>query len=98
MATTVDESNISTVCFKWSCPNQRCSAFWFGVHVSGVDDSEWGGAPVLTSFPNKGVLKGHVLTLKACVLDPDHSIGSQTPEFSATRGNIDGLSYGWKQS
>ena len=94
MATTMDESNISTVSVALKVAQIRdAPAFWFGVHVSGVDDSEWGGASVLTSFPNKGVLRGHVLTLKACVLDPDHSIGSQTPIISATRGNIDGLSY-----
>ena len=94
MATTMDESNISTVFVANGVAQIRdAPAFWFGIHVSGVDDSEWGGASVLTSFPNKGVLRGHVLTLKACVLDPDHSIGSQTPVFSATRGNVDGLSY-----
>ena len=94
MATTMDESNISTVYVANGVAQIRdAPAFWFGIHVSGVDDSEWGGASVLTSFPNKGVLRGHVLTLTACVLDPDHSIGSQTPVFSATRGNIDGLSY-----
>ena len=94
MATTTDQSNISTVTIAREVAQIiDAPAFWFGVHVSGVDDAEWGGASVLTSFPNAGVLRGHVLTLKACVLDPDHSISSQAPMISATRGNIDGLSY-----
>ena len=94
MATTTDESNISTIAIASAVAQIRdAPAFWFGVHISGVDDSDWGGASVLTSFPNKGVLRGHILTLKACVLDPDHSVGSQAPMISATRGNIDGLSY-----
>ena len=94
MAVTVDGSNISTQKITNGIAQVRdAPAFWFGVHVSGVDDSNWGGASVLTSFPSKGVLRGHVLTLRACVLDPDHSPGLQAPIISATRGNIDGLSY-----
>ena len=94
MATTMDESNISTFSVANGVAQiTDAPAYWFGVHVSGVDDSDWGGASVLTSFPNKGVLRGHILTLKACVLDPDHSIGSQAPTITTTRGNIDGLSY-----
>ena len=94
MANSTDESNISTVTIAYSVAQIRdAPAFWFGIHVSGVDDPEWGGASVLTSFPNKGVLRGHILTLKACVLDPDHGIGLQAPMISSTRGNIDGLTY-----
>ena len=91
-ATTTDESNISTVSIASAVAHRMLLAFGLA-HVSGVDDADWGGASVLTSFPNKGVLRGYVLTLKACVLDPDHSIGSQATMISATRGNIDGLSY-----
>ena len=68
-------------------------AFWFGIHVSGVDDPEWGGASVLTSAPLTGIKRGHILTLKACVLDPDHEPGNQTPMFSASRGQIDGITH-----
>ena len=58
-----------------------------------MDDPEWGGASVLTSYPNTGVLRGHVLTLKACVLDTDHDLATQAPIFSSTRGQIDGLTH-----
>ena len=68
-------------------------AFWFGIHVAGVDDPEWGGASVLTSAPVTGIKRGHILTLKACVLDPDHEPGNQTPIFSASRGLIDGITH-----
>ena len=68
-------------------------AFWFGIHVAGVDDPEWGGASVLTSAPFTGIKRGHILTLKACVLDPDHEPGNQTPIFSASRGQIDGITH-----
>ena len=94
MAITTDESNISSTTIALAVAEIKdAPAFWFGVHVSGVDDSDWGGATILTSFPSKGVLRGHILTLKACVIDPDHSPGIQSPMITATRGNIDGLTY-----
>ena len=94
MANTTDQSNISTTSIALGIAQIRdAPAFWFGVHVSGVDDPEWGGASVLTSFPNQGVLRGYVLTLKACVLDSDHEVATQAPIILSTRGNIDGLSY-----
>ena len=66
MANSTDESNISTVSIAYGIALiTDAPAFWFGVHISGVDDPEWGGASVLTSYPNT-VLRGHVLTLKAC--------------------------------
>ena len=94
MATIYDESNISTVSISTGIAQVKdAPAFWFGVHVSGVDDSDWGGASVLTSFPIKGVLRGHIITLRACVLDPDHYPGIQAPIISSSRGNVDGLSH-----
>ncbi len=89
-----DESNLSTNYTSFAIATIRdAPAFWFGIHVLGVDDADWGGASVLTSVPVKGVKRGHVLTLKACVLDPDHDPPNQAPIFIATRGNIDGLSH-----
>ena len=94
MAITTDDSNISSTTIALAVAEVKdAPAFWFGVHVSSVDDSNWGGATILTSFPNKGVLRGHILTLKACVIDPDHSPGIQSPIITATRGNVDGLTY-----
>ena len=68
-------------------------AFWYGTHVSGVDDPDWGGASILTSVPVQGVTRGSILTLKACVLDPDHDQITQVPMITASRGQIDGLTY-----
>ena len=94
MANSTDESNISTVSIAYGIALiTDAPAFWFGVHISGVDDPEWGGASVLTSYPNTGVLRGHVLTLKACVLDTDHDLSTQAPIISSTRGQIDGLTH-----
>ena len=94
MANTTDESNISTISTAYGIAQIRdAPAFWFGIHISGVDDPEWGGASVLTSYPTTGVLRGHVLTLKACALDTDHDHATQAPLFSSTRGQIDGLTY-----
>ena len=93
-AVATDASNISTVLVSNEIAMVRdAPAFWFGVHVSGVDDPNWGGASVLTSKPTQGVLRGYVLTLKACVLDPDHSRGLHAPIITSTRGQIDGLTY-----
>ena len=93
-AVATDESNISTILVSNGIAMVRdAPAFWFGVHVSGVDDPNWGGASVLTSIPTQGVLRGYVLTLKACVLDPDHSRGLHAPIITSTRGQIDGLTY-----
>ena len=89
-----DESNLSTNYTSLGIVQiTDAPAFWFGIHVSGIDDAEWGGASVLTSNPLIGVKRGYVLTLKACVLDPDHEPVSQTPQFIASRGQIDGLSH-----
>ena len=94
MANSTDESNISTISIALGIAQiTDAPAFWYGVHVSGVDDPEWGGASVLTSYPSIGVLRGHVLTLRACVLDTDHDLSSQAPLFSSTRGQIDGLTH-----
>ena len=94
MANSTDESNISTISVAYGIALiADAPAFWFGVHISGVDDPEWGGASVLTSYPNTGVLRGHVLTLKACVLDTDHDLSTQAPIISSTRGQIDGLTH-----
>ena len=68
-------------------------AFWYGIHVSTVDNSEWDGVTILTTQPTNGIKRGHVLTLRACVLDADHDIVSGTPLFIASRGNIDGMTY-----
>ncbi|MAH91168.1 MAG: hypothetical protein CMA11_05310 [Euryarchaeota archaeon] len=89
-----DESNLSTFELSLSIAEIRdAPAFWFGTHVSGVDDSGWGGASVLTSFPFAGIKRGHILILKACVLDPDHDRLTQQPQFLSSRGQIDGLTY-----
>ncbi len=89
-----DESNLSTNYTSLEIAIIRdAPAFWFGIHVSGIDDVDWGGASVLTSYPVMGVKRGHVLTLKACVLDPDHDLQNQFPIFIASRGQIDGLSH-----
>ena len=89
-----DESNLSTIQESLAIAAIRdAPAFWFGTHISGVDANDWGGASVLTSSPVKGVIRGHILTLKACVLDPDHDLATQMPQFSASRGMIDGLTY-----
>ena len=94
MAVVTDESNISTILISNAIATVRdAPAFWFGVHISGVDDPNWGGASVLTSIPTQGVLRGYVLTLKACVLDPDHGRGTHAPIITSTRGQIDGLTY-----
>lgn len=68
-------------------------ATWFGIHVSQVDDPNWGGASILTSFPVGGVNRGHILTLRACALDADHNPVTERPQFIASRGQIDGLTY-----
>ena len=89
-----DESNISTNASSMAIAQIRdAPAFWFGIHLSGVDDPEWGGASVLTSSPITGVNRGYVSTLKACVLDPDHDPGIHSPIFLPSRGNIDGMSH-----
>ena len=94
MAIITDESNISSMLISNEIATIRdAPAFWFGVHVSGVDDPNWGGASVLTSIPTQGVLRGYILTLKACVLDPDHSRSIHAPIITSTRGQIDGLTY-----
>ena len=68
-------------------------AFWYGIHVQGVDNPDWGGVTVLDSRPIGGILRGHVLTLKACVIDPDHNPELQSPMFIVDRGQVDGLTY-----
>ena len=68
-------------------------AFWYGIHISTVDSADWDGATILTSQPNNGIKRGHILTLKACVLDADHEIASGTPIFLPSRGNVDGMTY-----
>jgi len=89
-----DEANLSVNSSSMAIAQIRdAPAFWFGIHITGVDNAEWGGASVLTSNPFNGVKRGHVLTLKACVLDPDHDPGNQTPQFISSRGQIDGLSH-----
>ena len=89
-----DESNLSTNSTSLEIALIRdAPAFWFGIYVSGIDSVDWGGASILTSGPLTGVKRGHVLTLKACVLDPDHDPSNQFPQFIASRGQIDGLSY-----
>ena len=94
MAIARDQSNISAASVSTGIAEIRdAPASWFGVHISNVDDPDWGGASILTSYPTQGILRGHILTLKACVLDPDHEIMVQAPMITSTRGNIDGLSY-----
>ncbi len=89
-----DEANLSSTSSSMAIAQiTDAPAFWFGIHISGVDDTEWGGASVLTSNPLIGVKRGHVLTLKSCVLDPDHNPVNQTPQFISSRGQIDGLSH-----
>ncbi|MBT4982842.1 MAG: TIGR03790 family protein, partial [Euryarchaeota archaeon] len=89
-----DEANLSSTASSMAIAQiTDAPAFWFGIHISGVDDTEWGGASVLTSNPSIGVKRGHVLTLKSCVLDPDHNPVNQTPQFISSRGQIDGLSH-----
>jgi len=93
-AKVMDESNLTTNTTSLAIAQIRnAPAFWFGIHVSGVDDSEWGGASVLTSSPFIGVRRGYVTTLKACVLDPDHNSLADLPIFISSRGNIDGLTH-----
>jgi len=89
-----DESNISTNSSSMAIAEIRdAPAFWFGIHLSGVDDADWGGASVLTSNPVMGVNRGYVSTLKACVLDPDHDLEANIPMFLPSRGNVDGMSH-----
>ena len=89
-----DESNISTNSSSMAIAEIRdAPAFWFGIHLSGVDDADWGGASVLTSSPIMGVKRGYVSTLKACVLDPDHDLESNIPMFLPSRGNVDGMTH-----
>ena len=67
MAITTDDSNISSTTIALAVAEVKdAPAFWFGVHVSSVDDSNWGGATILTSFPNKGVLRGHFNSQGLC--------------------------------
>ena len=94
LAVVTDESNISTNSSSMAIAEIRdAPAFWFGIHLSGVDDADWGGASVLTSSPIMGVNRGYVSTLKACVLDPDHNLGTNIPIFLPSRGNVDGMSH-----
>lgn len=89
-----DASNQSTLAEALSIAEiTDAPATWFGIHISTVDDPDWGGASILTSFPINGVTRGHILTLKACALDPDHDPVNERPQFISTRGQIDGLSY-----
>jgi hypothetical protein len=89
-----DESNISINSSSMAIAEIRdAPAFWFGIHLSGVDDADWGGASVLTSIPITGVNRGYVSTLKACVLDPDHDLESNIPMFLPSRGNVDGMTH-----
>ena len=58
MANSTDESNISTVSIAYGIALiTDAPAFWFGVHISGVDDPEWGGASVLTPIRIRGVAR-----------------------------------------
>ena len=90
----VDLSNLTTnatengIAYITNAP-----AFWYGIHVSTVDSGDWDGATPLTSQPAYGIKRGHILTLRACVLDADHEIVSGTPIFMASRGNIDGMTH-----
>ena len=94
VAVASDESNLSTNSTSLEIALIRdAPAFWFGIYVSGVDSIDWGGASILTSGPLMGVKRGHVLSLKACVLDPDHDPATQFPQFIASRGQIAGLSH-----
>ena len=94
MATAVDASNQShTTVYLAIAMIDDAPALWFGIYVSGVDDSEWGGASTLTSNPGGGVIRGYVTLIKACVLDADHSPTVEAPTFIASRGTIGSLVY-----
>jgi uncharacterized protein (TIGR03790 family) len=64
----------------------NAQARWYGVHVEGVDSDSWSGATHLLTKPITGVHRGEIIFLKACVIDPDHDVVTETPTIIASRG------------
>ena len=64
------------------------SATWFGIHVDGADPPDWSGAVPLPAATFQGIHRGEVFDLRACVIDPDHDVGNETPRFLAQRGLV----------
>ena len=65
---------------------------WFGPHMSNADP-DWSGViqpPVTSTF---GILRGVQQTLTGCVLDVDHNIGIEQPQFLVSRGFLGELVY-----
>ncbi len=63
-------------------------ATWFGVHAAGADPADWSGASMLPAVSQAGVHRGANTTLRACVIDPDHSTDDEKPRFVVARGAV----------
>jgi hypothetical protein len=64
------------------------AATWFGIHAAGADYPGWSGATMLPATSPNGVFRGDNTTLRACVIDADHSTTEELPRFIASRGEI----------
>ena len=64
------------------------AASWFGIHAAGADFPGWSGATMLPATSPNGVYRGGNTTLRACVIDDDHSTSADVPRFIASRGEI----------
>jgi uncharacterized protein (TIGR03790 family) len=86
-ALAIDASNQSTT-YQLANVSEvvNAQARWYGVHVEGVDSDSWSGATHLLTNPIEGVHRGEIIFLKACVIDPDHDVGTETPTIIASKG------------
>ncbi|DAC11936.1 MAG TPA: hypothetical protein D7H86_06740, partial [Candidatus Poseidoniales archaeon] len=66
-------------------------ASWYGIHLEGVDDSNWNGESPLPSLPPQGYIRGTAINMTACVLDPDHDFEIEIPRFEVSKGNLSEL-------
>ena len=67
-------------------------ASWFGPHMSNAD-SNWLGVTQLPAITPMGIQRGVQQTLAGCVLDVDHDIATEQPQFLVSRGELGELVY-----
>ena len=61
---------------------------WFGVHVEGIDPENWNGVMPLSDNSAGEVTRDSEITLKACVVDPDHDPDNELPMIITNNGNV----------
>ena len=61
---------------------------WYGIHVYSVDSEMWLGDSNLPPNPEQGLLRQEQVRLRGCVVDADHNISEEQPNFAASRGVV----------